>query len=180
MTTFAAQVSDVLAALEAVRDPELDEPVTELGFVSSCTVSADGVADVLRSGTGVPSIPSETSASTVCAEQKMSRTSCWVSLGTAVNAPVAGSKMVAEIAPMQVGPPSHMRSLPVFNRTMFMATIGKSITPDHCPTCAGSVMTLETVTDRVAEVVKLPAASQARAARVCVPLEAVVESHVMP
>jgi metal-sulfur cluster biosynthetic enzyme len=46
VTTFAAQVSDVLAALEAVRDPELDEPVTELGFVSSCTVSADGVADV--------------------------------------------------------------------------------------------------------------------------------------
>jgi metal-sulfur cluster biosynthetic enzyme len=36
----------VLAALEAVRDPELDEPVTSLGFVASCTVSADGVADV--------------------------------------------------------------------------------------------------------------------------------------
>jgi metal-sulfur cluster biosynthetic enzyme len=38
--------ADVLAALEAVRDPELDEPVTSLGFVSSCTVSAEGVADV--------------------------------------------------------------------------------------------------------------------------------------
>jgi len=25
-----------------VRDPELDEPITSLGFVSSCTVSADG------------------------------------------------------------------------------------------------------------------------------------------
>jgi len=36
----------VLAALDAVRDPELDEPVTSLGFVASCTVSADGVADV--------------------------------------------------------------------------------------------------------------------------------------
>jgi metal-sulfur cluster biosynthetic enzyme len=36
----------VLAALGTVRDPELDEPVTSLGFVSSCTVSADGVADV--------------------------------------------------------------------------------------------------------------------------------------
>jgi metal-sulfur cluster biosynthetic enzyme len=36
----------VLAALRTVRDPELDEPVTSLGFVSSCTVSADGVADV--------------------------------------------------------------------------------------------------------------------------------------
>jgi metal-sulfur cluster biosynthetic enzyme len=32
----------LLAALEAVRDPELDEPITSLGFVSSCTVSADG------------------------------------------------------------------------------------------------------------------------------------------
>ncbi len=46
MTTFAADVGDVLAALDAVRDPELDEPVTSLGFVASCTVSADGVADV--------------------------------------------------------------------------------------------------------------------------------------
>jgi metal-sulfur cluster biosynthetic enzyme len=36
----------VLAALDAVRDPELDEPVTELGFVSSCTVSADGDVQV--------------------------------------------------------------------------------------------------------------------------------------
>src|SRR5262245_27446504 len=36
----------VLAALEAVRDPELDEPITTLGFVSSCTVSADGDAQV--------------------------------------------------------------------------------------------------------------------------------------
>jgi metal-sulfur cluster biosynthetic enzyme len=36
----------VLAALDAVRDPELDEPVTSLGFVASCTVSADGVASV--------------------------------------------------------------------------------------------------------------------------------------
>ena len=40
----------VLAALDTVRDPELDESVTSLGFVTSCTVSADGVADVrLRS-----------------------------------------------------------------------------------------------------------------------------------
>lgn len=36
----------VLAALDAVRDPELDEPVTALGFVASCTLSEDGVADV--------------------------------------------------------------------------------------------------------------------------------------
>jgi len=36
----------VLAALAAVRDPELDEPVTTLGFVSSCTVSADGQTQV--------------------------------------------------------------------------------------------------------------------------------------
>src|SRR5947208_8626356 len=31
-----------LAALGTVRDPELDEPITALGFVTSCTVSADG------------------------------------------------------------------------------------------------------------------------------------------
>jgi metal-sulfur cluster biosynthetic enzyme len=36
----------VLAALDTVRDPELDEPVTTLGFVSSCTVSDDGVVGV--------------------------------------------------------------------------------------------------------------------------------------
>jgi metal-sulfur cluster biosynthetic enzyme len=36
----------VLAALETVRDPELDEAVTSLGFVSSCTVSDEGVAAV--------------------------------------------------------------------------------------------------------------------------------------
>jgi len=34
--------AEVLAALDAVRDPELDEPVTALGFVSSCTVSGGG------------------------------------------------------------------------------------------------------------------------------------------
>ena len=37
---------NVLAALDAVRDPELDEPVTELGFVSSCTVSDGGDVQV--------------------------------------------------------------------------------------------------------------------------------------
>ena len=36
----------LLAALETVRDPELDEPITSLGFVASCTVSADGQAEV--------------------------------------------------------------------------------------------------------------------------------------
>jgi metal-sulfur cluster biosynthetic enzyme len=41
-----AEVGAVLAALGTVRDPELDEPVTALGFVSSCTVSPDGVAHV--------------------------------------------------------------------------------------------------------------------------------------
>jgi metal-sulfur cluster biosynthetic enzyme len=40
------EVGAVLAALGTVRDPELDEPVTTLGFVSSCTVSPDGVAQV--------------------------------------------------------------------------------------------------------------------------------------
>ncbi len=36
----------ILRALETVRDPELDEPITSLGFVASCTVSADGDAQV--------------------------------------------------------------------------------------------------------------------------------------
>ncbi|HEY3955348.1 MAG TPA: iron-sulfur cluster assembly protein [Streptosporangiaceae bacterium] len=36
----------LLTALGTVRDPELDEPITELGFVASCTVSGDGDAQV--------------------------------------------------------------------------------------------------------------------------------------
>jgi metal-sulfur cluster biosynthetic enzyme len=40
------RASTVLAALETVRDPELDEPITSLGFVGSCTVSAAGHACV--------------------------------------------------------------------------------------------------------------------------------------
>jgi metal-sulfur cluster biosynthetic enzyme len=36
----------ILAALETVRDPELDESITSLGFVASCTVSRDGDAQV--------------------------------------------------------------------------------------------------------------------------------------
>jgi len=32
--------------LDSVRDPELDEPITALGFVASCTMSDDGVAEV--------------------------------------------------------------------------------------------------------------------------------------
>ena len=36
----------VLTALSTVRDPELDEPVTALGFVASCEVSAGGHAEV--------------------------------------------------------------------------------------------------------------------------------------
>jgi metal-sulfur cluster biosynthetic enzyme len=36
----------VWEALATVRDPELDEPITALGFVASCTVSADGQARV--------------------------------------------------------------------------------------------------------------------------------------
>jgi len=39
-------VAGVLGALAGVRDPELDEPITSLGFVSACTVSADGDAEV--------------------------------------------------------------------------------------------------------------------------------------
>jgi metal-sulfur cluster biosynthetic enzyme len=39
-------VSAALAALTTVRDPELDEPITALGFVASCTVSGQGRATV--------------------------------------------------------------------------------------------------------------------------------------
>jgi metal-sulfur cluster biosynthetic enzyme len=38
--------SALLAALQTVRDPELDEPITSLGFVTSAAVSGDGVAQV--------------------------------------------------------------------------------------------------------------------------------------
>jgi metal-sulfur cluster biosynthetic enzyme len=39
-------VSAVDTALATVRDPELDEPITTLGFVASCTVSPEGQARV--------------------------------------------------------------------------------------------------------------------------------------
>jgi metal-sulfur cluster biosynthetic enzyme len=39
-------VDTLLTALETVRDPELDEPITSLGFVASCTVSATGEVQV--------------------------------------------------------------------------------------------------------------------------------------
>jgi metal-sulfur cluster biosynthetic enzyme len=38
--------SEVLGALAAVYDPELDEPITALRFVSSCQVSDDGEVEV--------------------------------------------------------------------------------------------------------------------------------------
>jgi metal-sulfur cluster biosynthetic enzyme len=37
---------NVLAALGTVYDPELDEPITALGFVGACTVSGRGEVDV--------------------------------------------------------------------------------------------------------------------------------------
>ena len=37
----------VLEALDEVHDPELDEPITSLGFVTSCEVSPDGDVDVV-------------------------------------------------------------------------------------------------------------------------------------
>src|SRR6516225_17897 len=42
MTTSAG----VMGALAEVYDPELDEPITRLGFVSSCEVSPDGDVEV--------------------------------------------------------------------------------------------------------------------------------------
>jgi metal-sulfur cluster biosynthetic enzyme len=46
MTTTAVDGSRILSALGEVRDPELDEPITSLGFVASCAISAAGDAQV--------------------------------------------------------------------------------------------------------------------------------------
>jgi metal-sulfur cluster biosynthetic enzyme len=46
MTTTLHGSRTLLEALGEVRDPELDEPITTLGFVASCTLSADGDAEV--------------------------------------------------------------------------------------------------------------------------------------
>ncbi|WP_433062834.1 iron-sulfur cluster assembly protein [Dactylosporangium sp. CS-033363] len=46
VTTAGTLRSRILAALGGVRDPELDEPITVLGFVASCTVDSDGQAEV--------------------------------------------------------------------------------------------------------------------------------------
>jgi len=43
----AMTTSSVLDALAEVYDPELDEPITRLGFVTSCEVSADGDVQVV-------------------------------------------------------------------------------------------------------------------------------------
>ena len=45
-STLSAIEERVLIALATVRDPELDEPITALGFVASCTVADDGRAVV--------------------------------------------------------------------------------------------------------------------------------------
>ncbi len=44
--TSAIVGSRILAALAGVRDPELDEPITTLGFVASAAVAEDGTAEV--------------------------------------------------------------------------------------------------------------------------------------
>jgi metal-sulfur cluster biosynthetic enzyme len=43
---LAGLAGAVYAALATVRDPELDTPITTLGFVSSCTVTGEGAAQV--------------------------------------------------------------------------------------------------------------------------------------
>lgn len=50
MTTVAAIAveTEILSALATVLDPELDQPVTELGFVRSVTIDNDGVEVHLR------------------------------------------------------------------------------------------------------------------------------------
>ncbi|HEX6967274.1 MAG TPA: iron-sulfur cluster assembly protein [Micromonosporaceae bacterium] len=46
VSTDTSVVSAAQAALATVRDPELDKPITALGFVASCVVSCDGRAVV--------------------------------------------------------------------------------------------------------------------------------------
>ena len=46
VTAASGRTAAALRALETVRDPELDEPITSLGFVASCAVSAAGDAQV--------------------------------------------------------------------------------------------------------------------------------------
>lgn len=49
MTTIAVRTEqDVLTALSTVTDPELDEPITDLGFVRSVVLDDDGVTVHLR------------------------------------------------------------------------------------------------------------------------------------
>ncbi|HUA05730.1 MAG TPA: iron-sulfur cluster assembly protein [Solirubrobacteraceae bacterium] len=43
----ATTTASVLGALAEVHDPELDEPITKLGFVTSCEVSADGDVEIV-------------------------------------------------------------------------------------------------------------------------------------
>src|SRR5512146_2024233 len=45
-TAGSGRAEALLRALETVRAPELDEPITSLGFVASCAVSAAGDAQV--------------------------------------------------------------------------------------------------------------------------------------
>jgi metal-sulfur cluster biosynthetic enzyme len=46
MTTTTDVASAAWLALATVRDPELDEPITDLGFVASCDVGTDGQARI--------------------------------------------------------------------------------------------------------------------------------------
>ena len=46
MVPPSGPAQSVWRALETVLDPELDEPITDLDFVESCTVSQEGVATV--------------------------------------------------------------------------------------------------------------------------------------
>jgi metal-sulfur cluster biosynthetic enzyme len=49
MTLTAVSIqAGIMAALDSVADPELDEPITELGFVRSVNIADDGVSVHLR------------------------------------------------------------------------------------------------------------------------------------
>ena len=121
-----------------------------------------------------PASRTRPSARATCAEQNKSLSlASGLSKGTGVNVLVAGSHTRADSPPWQKDcPPSHIRILPLSSRAMLMATRGQFITADHWPITAGS-LGLTTLTVMTRDTVVLPAASRARADRVCEPRETV-------
>src|SRR4051812_32090386 len=144
------------------------ESVFQLKATLSFTPSGPPLSEV----TSVPPATwTRPSASTACAAQKRfgDASASWVVL------PVDGSSTYC--IPPCVNVPWKIRILPCGVSAAWIATAGRGSTGPHCPTCAGSVPALLTVTLTLVAVVTLPAASRALAERVCEPFAAEVVSH---